>query len=140
MKKIVFQAILSFLIFTPLAIFILLVIKGLPSFAVGHEMDVFVWAYQVTWMPAAVSGLLFSIVLSGVRPWVGFFVRPFDFGRCFSLGAIAGALAEAFSTWAYRALTQHPFSSFWIAGSMMAGALTGSVIAPVLFRRMPSAS
>jgi len=136
MKKTSLQATFSFLIFTPFVTFVLIAVKGLPSFAIGHEIDVFLWVYQVTWLPALVSGVLFSSVLVGVKPWMGFFIQPYDFGRCFSLGAITGALAEAISTWAYRALTQHPFSSFWIAGSTIAGTLAGAVIAPVLFRRV----
>jgi len=133
MTKIAIKTTLTFLIFAPLVSFVLLVIKGLPHFAIDHPIDVLVWVYQATSLPALVSGGLLAAVLAGVQPRIGFFTEPYDFGRCFSLGAIAGALAEAFSTAAYRALTHHPFSGFLIAEAMIAGAITGAVIVPILF-------
>jgi len=129
------STILSFLILSPLITLGLLILKGLPSFTAGHNLQLVLWVYQVTWVPALMSGILLSFVLAAIRPWMNFFTRPYDFGRCFSLGAISGALAEAFCTWTYRALSHRPFSSFWIAGAMISGALAGAGITAVLLRR-----
>jgi len=127
---------LSFWVLAPLCTFELLLLKGLPSFAEGYRVVVLLWIYQVTWLPALVSGLLVSAVLVGLRPRLDHFLNPFDIGRCFSLGVITGALAEALSTWAYRAMSQRPFSSFWIAGAMIAGALAGAAIVTFLLWRI----
>src|SRR5581483_2206357 len=97
-----FLAPVLFLAFAPLCTFVLLFLKGLPHFATGHEWDVVVWVYQTTWAPALASGLLLAGALRGVRPWRSYFTQPYDIGRCFSFGAIVGALAEACATGVYR--------------------------------------
>ncbi|HVO32803.1 MAG TPA: hypothetical protein VMU17_02740 [Elusimicrobiota bacterium] len=127
----------AFTALAPLFTFLLLVIKGLPSFAAPHWPDVLLWVYQVTWLAAAVAGLLLSGILVAIRRKLSYFLSPYDFGRCFSLGAIAGATVEAASTWTYRRLSHHPFSSFWIAGAMMAGCLAGMVIVPAILGYLP---
>jgi hypothetical protein len=134
-RMIVFMTV-SFLLLSPLCTFGLLFLKGLPAFAAGHTFEVLVWVYQVTWMPALSSGLLLAGVLIAIRPWLPFFIRPYDIGRSFSLGAVTGALAEALSTWGYRTLSHRPFSSFWIAGAMIAGFLTGAGLTATLFARL----
>ena len=123
---------LVFLVVTPLITFLFLVLKGLPSFTAGHEIDALLWVYSVTGWPALLSGFLFSIL--GLRRWNAFFTHPYDIGRCVSAGLIVGAIVEGFSTHVFRILTHHPFSSFWIAGAAMAGSLTGLLTAPFLFR------
>jgi hypothetical protein len=128
-------ATLAFLILSPFITLVLLYLKGLPSFTVGHNLELVLWVYQVTWVPALMSGLVLALALAAIRPWIAYFTRPYDFGRCFSLGAIAGALAEALCTWVYRAMSHRPFSSFWIAGAMISGALTGAGITAALLRR-----
>jgi hypothetical protein len=119
---------------SPLVTFGLIIFKGLPSFAVGHLLDVFVWVYQVTWIPALLSGLLLWFVLIGLRPWLLFFIEPYDFGRCFSLGAVVGAGVEALSTWGWRAVSHHPFSGFWIAGATISGSVAGAILMPAFLR------
>jgi hypothetical protein len=128
-------ATMAFLILSPLVTLGLLFLKGLPSFTAGHPLELVLWVYQVTWVPALMSGFLLSFVLDAIRTRMSYFTQPYDFGRCFSLGAISGALAEAFCTWLYRVLSRHPFSSFWIAGAMISGALAGAVITAALLRR-----
>jgi len=130
----VFSTIL-FLIDAPLCTFALLLQKGLPPIAAGHVFDVVIWVYQVTWVPALVSGLLLSATLRGIRPWFPYFTKPYDFGRCFSLGAITGALAEAVATGGYRWMTHHAFSGFWIADAMIAGCLAGAGISVITLGR-----
>ena len=135
-SQIVVRATFSFVVLSPLMTFVLLLFKGLPPFAAGHTFDVVEWIYQTTWLVALMSGLWLSLVLTGIRSWLHFFIQPYDFGRCFSLGAVSGALAQAFSTWVYRALSHRPFSSFWIADAMIAGALAGSGITAFLLWRL----
>lgn len=128
---------LSFLIVTPLVTFVLLVLKGLPSFAAEHTLEVLVWVFSSTWAPALMAGALLASIVSAVSKETGYFHRPYDFGRCFSLGAIVGAVSEALATWGYRALTHHPFSDFWIAGAMISGCLSGSFLT-AFFLRSPA--
>jgi hypothetical protein len=118
----------SFLALVPLTTFILLYLKGIPTFAEQQIREVILWVYGVTWMPALVAGLLVSTIVSGVTHRTDYFHRPYDFGRCFSLGAIAGALSEALATWMYRIASHRPFSGFWIAGAMIAGCLVGAFL------------
>src|SRR5438045_3614740 len=93
----------AFLILSPFVTYLLLSIKGLPSFAISHQGQVLVWIYSVTWVPALLAGLLLSGTVSTLIQKTPYFHCPYDFGRCFSLGAIAGALAEAAATAFYRA-------------------------------------
>jgi hypothetical protein len=143
--KIKFLLIGSFSLLTPLVTFLLLWAKGLPDFASTGQ--VFVWAYAVTWVPALVAGVLLAVIVCGVIQRTPYFHNPYDFGRCFSLGAISGALTEAFTTFVYRAVTRHPFSDFWIAGAMIAGCLSGAALVPLILwystkknRSLPSVS
>ena len=129
------RIVVTFTLLSPLITFGLIVFKGLPSFAADHLWDVFVWVYQVTWIPALLSGILLFLVLAGLKPWLSLFVEPFDFGRCFSLGAVSGAIAEALSTWGWRAISHHPFSSFWIAGATLSGAMAGAILIPAILRK-----
>jgi len=126
-KNLFVMLLLLFSAGSPLAMFGLLVTKGLPSFAAVQTWQAFLWVYQVTWMPALLAGVLMAsltVVLTARSPY---FHQPFDFGRSFSLGAICGALFEAFATWLFRWITHHPFSQFWIAGSTIAGCLAGGI-------------
>ncbi len=117
---------LSFTLLTPLVTFLMLWARGLPNFAQGYFLTVVFWVYSVTWAPALLAGALLAAVVYGVIRRTDYFHKPYDFGRCFSLGAITGSLAEALSTWAYRELIHHPFSDFWIAGAMISGCLVGA--------------
>ena len=130
------RLILSFTFLSPLVTFGLIVFKGLPSFASEHVGDVFVWVYQVTWIPALLSGILLWLLLAGLRAQLPFFTQPYDFGRCFSLGTVAGAVVEAVSTWGWRAISHHPFSSFWIAGATLSGSIAGAILMPALLRKL----
>jgi len=130
------QIVVPFVILVPLVTLGLLMMKGLPSFTNGYEAEVVVWVYRLTWLPGFLSGGLLALVLISLRSRIYYFIRPYDLGRCFSLGAITGAVAEAFSTWAYRAISHHPFSSFWIAGAIIAGAVTGSALTSLVLWRL----
>jgi len=120
----------AFFVLAPFMTFILLWLKGLPSFA--SPAQVLAWVYGVTWAPALLAGVLLAAVVSTVVQRTAYFQRPYDFGRCFSLGAIVGALTQASATWIYRGLTHHPFSDFWIAGAMIAGCLSGAILTPII--------
>jgi hypothetical protein len=124
------QALLTLLFFalTPLTTFILIWLRGLPSFAADRMGEVIVWVYGVTWVPAILAAVLLTAIVSVTTGKTGFFHRPYDFGRCFSLGAISGALTEALATWSYRAVSRHAFSDFWVAGAMIAGCLAGAFL------------
>jgi hypothetical protein len=123
---------LGFMGLVPLYTYLLLVLKGLPAFAVSHQIDVLAWVYESTWLAALISGLLVSVVLSIVVKRTPYFHRPFDFGRCFSLGGIMGALADTPATWLHRSLSHRPYSDFWMAGASMAGFLAGATLIPLL--------
>ncbi len=127
---------IGMVILGPLVTFGLLLLKGLPSFALAHMLAVLLWAFAVTWIPALGAGLLLSALLLGLRGRLGYFTKPYDFGRCFSLGAIAGAIVEALSTLVYRTLSHRPFSSFWIAGAAIAGCLAGAVVTAWVLRKL----
>jgi hypothetical protein len=133
---------LGFLLLVPLYTDILLVLKGLPGFAASHPMDVVVWVYASTWLAALVSGLLVSAVATLIVRRTSYFHQPFDFGRCFSLGGIMGALAEMPATWLHRTISHRPPSDFWMAGASMAGFLAGATLIPLLlwFQSMRSPS
>jgi hypothetical protein len=122
------QLLLGFMLVTPLITFLLIWMRGLPDFAQNHVPIVLGWVFSVTWVPAMLSGGLLTAILAAVIRRGGYFHKPYDFGRCFSLGAISGALAEAAATGAYRAITDHPFSDFWIAGAMISGCLAGGFL------------
>jgi len=126
----------SFLILAPLTTFLLIVLKGLPAFAASQLGEVLIWVYTVTWIPALLAGALLGglVVMSAAR--TSYFHQPYDFGRSLSLGAIAGALAEALATWTYRAVSHRLFSDFWIAGAMITGCLAGGVIAAAFLWRL----
>jgi hypothetical protein len=132
MVKLKFLLIGSFLLLTPAVTAVLLWLRGLPDFVRGYPGAFVVWVYGVAWVPALVAGVLLAVIVSGVVRRTAYFHQPFDFGRSFSLGAIAGALTEAFATWFYREVTRHPFSDFWIAGAMIAGCLSGAVLVPAV--------
>ena len=119
----------------PAVTFLLLWLKGLPLFIEGHLGKMVVWAYEVTWLPAGVAGIILALSLKSVTRKTGYFHAPYDFGRAFSLGAVLGALIQALSTWLYRSLTHHPFSDFWIAGAMIAGCLSGAFLTAFFLRK-----
>ncbi len=127
---------LSFLLVSPLVMLALLSLKGLPAFASEHLGEVIVWSYDITWLPALGSGLLLCLVLRGIRPWLPFFVHPYDFGRCFSLGAITGGVSQAILMVLFRAVLGRPFSGFWTAGALMAGCISGAALAPIILKRL----
>lgn len=127
--------IVSFVLGIPLMTYALLALKGLPAFAVPHQLDVMAWVFRVTSMAALLAGFLVSILVWTMINSTGFFTRPYDFGRCFSLGAITGAFAEALSTWMYGQLSHRPFSNFWIAGATIAGCLVGSFTTAIALAR-----
>ena len=139
-KQHVLLALLFFLL-TPLLTFVLLYLRGLPEFAAGHLEGVVIWVFGVTWIPALWASVLLTVIVSGITRRTDYFHQPFDFGRSFSLGAIAGALTEAVATGSYRTITHHPFSDFWIAGAMISGCLVGAGLVPlVLSLRRPTKS
>jgi len=125
----------AFVVMAPFTTFILLTLKGLPTFAISHVEQVLIWVYGVTWIPALLSGLLLSAIVSNLLNQTDYFHRPYDFGRCFSLGAITGALTEALATGRYRWVSHRPISGFWIAGAMIAGCLAGAFITPLVLWR-----
>jgi hypothetical protein len=126
---------LLFALLTPPVTYILLALKGLPTFAMTHQGEALLWAYSVTWVPALLAGLLLSGIVSQVIQKTDSFHKPYDFGRSFSLGAIGGALSEAVATAFYRAVSHRPFSDFWIAGATIAGCLIGAgVVSAILWR------
>jgi len=125
-------ATLGFTLLVPFYTYVLLVLKGLPDFAVSHPIDVVAWVYESTWLAGLVAGLVvFAATLAIVRR-TPFFHRPFDFGRCFSLGGITGALVEMPATWLHRSISHRPHSDFWMAGASMAGFLAGATVIPIL--------
>jgi hypothetical protein len=118
----------------PLATFALLAMRGLPSFAVFKTWEVFLWVCQVTWVPAVISGVILGGVTGSVGSRSAYLHYPYDLGRCFSVGAIVGALGEAFSTALFRRLTHHPFSGFWIAGATISGCIVGGLLTALILR------
>jgi hypothetical protein len=126
---------LGFVVLVPLYTYLLLAIKGLPDFANSHQVEVVTWLFQSTWLAALASGLVVSVAVSVIVSQTPYFHDPFDFGRCFSLGAVLGALAEAPATYLVRALSHRPYSDFWMAGAMMAGFLAGGTLIPLLLRK-----
>lgn len=126
----------GFLIGSPLVTFVLLWLRGLPDFAQSHLDQVLIWVYSVVWAPAAFAGAFLATVLGFIISQTPYFHKPFDFGRSLSLGAVLGAVLQALTTLAYRALTQHPFSDFWIGGGMIAGCLTGAVLVPWVLQQL----
>ena len=98
-------------------------------------MEILIWVYEMTWAPALHAGLLLGFTVLSVIQRTPYFHRPYDFGRSFSLGAVAGAIAQALATWLYRTLTRHPFSDFWIAGAMIAGCLAGAFLTAFFLRK-----
>jgi len=125
---------LGFVVLVPLYTYSLLVLKGLPSFAESHQIDVVIWVYERTWLAAAVSGVVVSAMVSVIVRRTAYFHSPFDFGRCFSLGAVLGVLAEAPATYVHRAFSHRPYSDFWMAGAMITGALAGATLVPLVLR------
>jgi hypothetical protein len=125
----------SFVGVVPLSTFALLAAKGFPSFVTGHLWEVILWVYAVSWIPALCCGAVTSVVVLVLAARTTFFHRPYDVGRCVSLGAITGTLTEGLATWLYREASQRPFSWFWIAAAMIAGCLCGGlVVSWVLWR------
>ncbi len=120
----------------PLVTFLLLWIKGLPDFARGHLDQVVLFAYVETWLPALLTGAALSIVTAMIIQRTSYFHRPYDFGRSFSLGAVLGALLHGALTFLYRSLTEHVFSSFWIAGAMIAGSIVGAIGLSIILSRL----
>src|SRR5439155_106446 len=108
--------------------FVLLILKGLPTFAESHLLDVVLWVYSVTWIPALLAGILLSAVVVPTVSRTRYFHQPYDFGRCLSLGAIVGSIVEALATLLYRSVSHHLFSGFWIAGATIAGCLSGASV------------
>jgi len=133
-KQLIPALALSFWAMTPLTTFVLLWLKGFPTFADSHLGQVMVWVYEVTWAPSLLSAVILALLVLLIIKRTEYFHRPYDFGRCFSLGAILGAGAHAGSTWLYRSITQHPFSGFWLAGALIAGSLTGAFLCSFYLR------
>ena len=123
---------LGFTVLAPLYTYILLVLKGLPEFAMSHHGEVLLWVYQSTWPAALASGALLSMIIVLTVRQTQYFHQPFDFGRSFSLGAVCGTLAEVPITSLHRALSGRPHSDFWMAGAMMSGCLAGATLVPLL--------
>jgi uncharacterized membrane protein len=118
-----------------LTTYALIILKGLPSFALSDPLTVLSWIFHVTWMAALLAGFLVAALVWKIVQETPAFTQPYDFGRCFSLGAVVGALAEAVSTWCYRYFSHRPFSSFWIAGATIAGCLIGALTTAVVLAR-----
>lgn len=126
---------ISFFIGAPAMTYVLLALKGLTAFAAPHRIEMMAWVFHVTWMSALMTGLSVSMIIWKIVSGTGFFTQPYDFGRCFSLGAIIGACAEAFWTWMYGRVAHRPFSNFWIAGATIVGCLVGSLTTAVVLAR-----
>jgi hypothetical protein len=125
----------SLAVLIPALTFVLFALKGIPSFAAGHLREILVWIYQVSWVPALFSGAATSAIVLAIIARTGFFHRPYDAGRCISLGAVTGAVTEGLATWLYRKAYPRPFSWFWISSATIAGCLGGAlVVALVLWR------
>jgi uncharacterized protein (TIGR02246 family) len=122
----------GFCIAAPLVTYAALMLRGFPSFVSGHPWIILGWAYSVTWVPAVLSGVILGVAVAAVVRRTDSFHAPYDFGRCFSLGAIVGAIAEAFATTVYRVVSHRGFSDFWIGGSMISGCLAGAVVVPIV--------
>jgi hypothetical protein len=114
----------------------LLALKGLPPFVHDRFGQMILWVYLETGVPALAAGLLVSSLAVSVVRRSRTFHQPYDFGRCFSLGAIVGALAHGATTFLFRLLMQRRFSSFWIGGEMIAGSLTGAAILSFVLWRL----
>lgn len=122
--------ILGFLILSPILTFFLFLVKGLPDFARARLLLVLGWVFQTTWLAALVAGVLIAAIVLATVQRTPIFIYPYDFGRCFSLGAIVGGIAEALGTYVQFFLLFHSApSGFRLAGDIMSGCVAGAVVA-----------
>jgi hypothetical protein len=126
---------LAFVLLSPLMTFVLLWMKGLPDFAEGKKGEVILWVYGMTWVPALITGLLLSVLIARIVRKINYFHKPYDVGRCLSLGAVLGATIQGLATHGYRMVQGLIFSSFWIATGAISGAIVGAIVVAVVLSR-----
>jgi hypothetical protein len=123
-----------FVLVAPLVTFALLWLKGLPAFAIDRPLQVLVWVYLATGVPAFLAGIFLAGAFLAIPPLWSYAAPLDDIGRSFSAGAIVGSLSEALATIVYREVSRRPFSNFWIAGAMITGFFVGGILMPLVFR------
>jgi hypothetical protein len=120
--------VIVFAVGAPLITYTLMWLKGIFTFEDSAWKIALAWTYQVTLFPSLVSGTAIWGLLRAITQRTAYFHRPYDFGRCFSLGAVTGAVLHSAGV-CLSFLIIHPHgrpSAFWIATGLMAGALCGS--------------
>jgi len=126
---------LSAALLTPLTTFLLLWMKGFPNFADEHKTYILLWCFETTGPTGLLSGLLLAALFWVIRPRWGWLIWPYDFGRSVSVGAVGGAAAHVLGMLVYRFAIGKPFSTFWMSGAILSGAICGAIIAAVYFWR-----
>jgi len=130
------QVSLLFTLIQPLFLYGLLILKGLPPYAMAHWVALLGLVYRLSVIPSLSAGLLLALLLWALRGRWDFFIKPYDFGRTFSIGAIGGALAEALVLAVARGMIRVMFTNVWFAAAVIAGFAAGAIASSVSFKRL----
>ncbi|MFA5974610.1 MAG: hypothetical protein WC859_00395 [Elusimicrobiota bacterium] len=127
----------SYVLLVHVLLWMFLIIKGVPSLVQGHPLLFVGWVIETTWLAALIGGgLLMGVTIFLVR-CTNCFHHPYDFGRCFSLGAIVGSLAQALGITLQFLLQFHQLpTGFRVGGAFLSGCLAGGLVVAFFLWRL----
>ncbi|MFA5976281.1 MAG: hypothetical protein WC859_08995 [Elusimicrobiota bacterium] len=84
---------------------------------------------ETNWLATLVGGGLLWAVSVFLARRTTYFHQPYDFGRCFSLGAIVGSLTQMIGSLIQFPVQFHQFPTwFRLGGALISGCLTGGIV------------
>jgi hypothetical protein len=132
------QVTIAFGLLQPAVMCVLLILKGLLPDALEHPFQFCAYVYRAGAPIAFLAGLFLALGLWKIRHRWTFCIRPYDFGRSFSVGAIGGAAFEVVSILLFQIVIPRPLPAFRFATEVLASCAAGALVMAIAFWRMAS--